>query len=107
MDKYNVNRIEKRNKKTGKGYITLTIDRKNETPMIISEIKALYKEIQNKNKSNKKILVMGSTITNRSACLKSFNENSINMLDDEDDYFEGKVKDSSKFKEFYRLEFIY
>jgi hypothetical protein len=83
------------------------IYKKNKEPMSADEVRKLARKILNKAKAknpNAKMSIRAANITNEHHTLKGFDEG-IDTILDEDDYFRERVKDTSKFNEYYRMVF--
>ena len=87
---------------------TFQLHKKNKNEITPKEIQNLYKTFLEKAKPNTKLRIRGlgidkyATITY--GTLKNMNDDNLDILDYEE-YYEGKVKDSGKFKKFSQLEF--
>ena len=64
-------------------------------------VDSLEEEARKKGK-NIKILVTGVSAIGANMCLKSFDETTDEMLERDDDYYNGMVRDASKFENFYK-----
>lgn len=88
--------------------ITVTKSGKNKN-IESDEVKGLFKEIEKKtlidNTHDYKLMVRVQNPINDTWTLKSFQAQELNF-EDYDEYFAGKVKDSSKFAKFDKITFI-
>lgn len=70
-----------------------------------SYVDNLEKEAQQKN-INVDILVRGVNAIGKNECIKSLKQSSDEMIDTYQEYFEGSVRDPTKFSEFYSVNFL-
>jgi hypothetical protein len=80
---------------------------KNKKPMQAHEVRKLARILLDRAKAknpNAKLSITASNVLNDAWTLKSF-QNSIDTILDDDDYFAGRVKDTSNFNEYYRMNF--
>ena len=87
-------------------YKKIEVSKGNNKLINIKSIKAMAESLQeeaiSKNK-NIQILIQGVGKLGSNIMLKSFNEDYDLMEQRYDEYFEGKIKDPSKFEEFYKV----
>jgi len=89
----------------------IIIKHRNDTPMTLNEVKQISQKIETtyekKYKKKPKMLILGLPITGRFQ-LKSYDEDYTDMIENEAEYFENKVRDDTKFKTFFKIEiYIY
>lgn len=82
---------------------TVRVHKTNKTKITVKQIKALTKSLQDKFGENIQLRIRALG-PDRWTTLKTF-ENELNVLNEEE-YYQGKVKDVAKFMEFFQLEFI-
>lgn len=82
---------------------TVRVHKTNKTKITVKQIKALTKSLQDKFGENIQLRIRALG-PDRWTTLKTF-ENELKVLNEEE-YYQGKVKDVAKFMEFFQLEFV-
>jgi|688.fasta_scaffold38856_5 hypothetical protein len=99
----------------------LTVKQDDNTPLHPADIKLMAKELSTKYidtyKKNPKLIIRARTILGSMTIdeiepseyltVKSFDKSIDELFDDYTDYLQGRVKDSTKFKEFYAVQYLF
>lgn len=113
MQNYNIQEIGVAKQKFNTIQKTFQLYKKNKTEITAQEVRDITKSFLDKADKSTKIMIRALGIdkynTVGTVTLKDLNNN-LHLLDEEEfgraNYYEGHVKDKSKFKKFSQLEFI-
>ena len=83
----------------------LNIRKKNNQELSVNDIRQIHKLVIAKNANKNSQLLFIAQGINRRYCLNNYGNDELNLLD-EDEYSKGRVKDNSKFSDFFTLQIV-